>query len=364
VQQTMAPSTPAALTPAANAGETMSQAPANPQAGGNAEAAPVNPALQPAPAGEGSGAMPPANTPAEGDEDDMATPPPDDPGPVVPRNACPPGPFPASPLPPGAAAQTVCTGMTFTEGAVWFAERNTLFFSDIVTGSGSIMSFTPGGMCQEFITNAGTNGLAIASDGNLLAARQGDRTITLFDLMTKQPTVLVADNAGLAFNSPNDVALRSDGNLYFTDPNYGGGMGVQPTRAYRRDPNGALTVIDEGGNSNGITLSPDESKLYLSHLGSPNDILVFDVDASGALSNSRPFVANVGSDGMGIDCAGNLYVSQGGVRVYAPDGTQLGMIAAPGAANFAFGGPDRKTLYITARTSLLAVELAIPGLPY
>jgi gluconolactonase len=102
---------------------------------------------------------------------------------------------------------------------------------------------------------------------------------------------------------------------------------------------------------------------YLSHLGNPNNILVFDADASGALSNSRTFVANVGSDGMGVDCAGNLYITQGGVRVYSPDGNQIGMIAAPGAANVAFGGPERKTLYITARTSLLALDLASPGLP-
>jgi gluconolactonase len=344
--------------PAANGTGSMNPAAANPPAAGNNEAPPVNAPLQNPPGGNGTGAgaMPPANTP---DDDDDATP-----GPVA-TNACPAGPFAASPLTAGATPQTLCTGMTFTEGAVWFAERNTLFFSDIVNGAGRIMSFTPGGMCQEFITNSGTNGLAIAADGNLLAARTGDRTITLFDLTTKQPTVLVPNNGGLAFNAPNDVALRSDGNLYFTDPNYMGGMAQQPTRAYRRDPSGALTVIDEGGNSNGITLSPDESKLYLSHIGGgANNVLVFDVDAAGALSPPRPFLPNTGSDGMGIDCAGNLYISNGGVQVFSPDGNQLGTIPAPGAANVAFGGPEGKTLYITARTTLLSIELAIPGLPY
>jgi gluconolactonase len=368
VQQTMAPARPAASNPSATSGMADgSQAAAAPQAAGNDEAPPVNAPLQgttPASGGSGTGATPPAPPSAADDGVDMAMPTAVAPAPVLTTNGCPAGPFPANPVPAGATAQPVCTGMTFTEGAVWFAERNTLFFSDIVAGSGSIMSFTPGASCQEFIANAGTNGLAIAADGNLLAARQSDRTITLFNLMTQQPSVLVADNGGLAFNSPNDVALRSDGNLYFTDPNYGGGMPQQPARAYRRDPSGELTVIDEGGNSNGITLSPDESRLYLSHLGNPNNVLVFDVDASGALSNSQPFVANVGSDGMGVDCAGNLYLTQGGVRIYSPDGTQIGMIPAQGAANIAFGGPERKTLYITARASLLALELAIPGLPY
>jgi gluconolactonase len=264
----------------------------------------------------------------------------------------------------------VCTGMTFTEGAVWFASLNTLFFSDFTVsnfaGPSRILSFIPGGQCQEFIPNAGTNGLVIAPDGNLLGARHGDQTLTLFNLMTKEATVLVADNAGLAFNSPNDIAVRSDGNLYFTDPDYlrGNRAQEQPTRAYRRDPSGALTVINEGGNTNGITLSPDESRLYVSQLGGGNNILVFDVDASGALSASRTFVAGVGSDGMAIDCAGNLYVTQNGVQVFSPEGQRLGTIAAPGAANVAFGGADRRTLFITATTQLLSVELAIPGLPY
>jgi gluconolactonase len=287
--------------------------------------------------------------------------------PEVSDAVCPPGPFPANPLEGAAAPTTVCMGLTFAEGTVWFANLNQLFFSDFQLGTtnGRIMSYTPGGACAEFIPNAGTNGLVIAPDGNLLGARHSDQTITIFDLMTREPTVLVADNAGAAFNSPNDIAVRSDGNIYFTDPNYllAGRQSEQPTRAYRRDPSGALTVIDENGNTNGIALSPDESKLYLSHLGGPNNIVVFDVDASGALSNQQPF-ANVGSDGMGIDCAGNLYITQGGVQVFSPDGEPLGTIAAQGAANVAFGGPERRTLYIAAATTLQAVELAIPGLPY
>jgi gluconolactonase len=289
--------------------------------------------------------------------------------PVVSDAVCPPGPFPANPLAGAAAPQTVCDGLTFAEGTVWFAERNQLFLSDFQLGTinGRIMSYTPGGECVPFIDNAGTNGLVIAPDGNLLSARHSDQTLTIFDLETLEPTVLVADNDGAAFNAPNDIAVRSDGNLYFTDPNFllAGRPSEQPTRAYRRDPSGALTVIDETGNTNGINLSPDESKLYLSHLNNPNNILVFDVDASGALSAPQTFVANVGSDGMGMDCAGNLYVTfQNSVQVFNPDGDPLGTIAAPGAANVAFGGPERRTLYIAARATLLAVDLAIPGLPY
>ncbi len=310
----------------------------------------------------GAGGMPQGNG-GSGEAPDAAAPP---------SAVCPPGPFAASPLPAGATAETVCDGMTFTEGAVWFAERNTLFFSDFQIGGamnfgGQILSHTPGGGCEPFIANAGTNGLAIAPDGNLLGCRHSDQTLTIFDLETLAPTVLIPDNGGLSFNSPNDVAVRSDGNMYFTDPTYllGGRPSEQPARAYRRAPSGALTVIDQGANANGITLSPDESLLYLAHLGGgQNNIIVFDVDDAGAVSNQRPFVANVGSDGMGIDCAGNLYVTQGGVRIYSPNGDLIDTIAAPGAANVAFGGPERRTLYITAQDSLLSIELAIPGLPY
>jgi len=290
---------------------------------------------------------------------------------VPPAAVCPPGPFAASPLVAGATAEEVCGGMTFTEGAVWFAEQSTLYFSDFNLGggnlAGTIRSHTPGGDCPVFIENAGTNGLAIAPDGNLLGCRHSDQTLTIFDLETRQPTVLIPDNAGLAFNSPNDVAVRSDGNMYFTDPNFllAGRPSEQPVRAYRRDPSGALTIIAQG-STNGITLSPDESLLYLARVGGGggNGIVVFDVDDSGALSNERPF-APVGSDGMAIDCAGNLYITQNGVQVFDPSGDPIGTIpGSQGAANVAFGGPDRRTLFITAQDSLLAIELAIPGLPY
>ena len=324
------------------------------------------------PGGDGATSTPGAGTtPGAGITSDAGSPSPT-------RGVCPTGPFAASPLPAGATPQPICTGMTFIEGAVWFQELGTLFFSDFQIRdaasnfNGRIMSLTPGGQgagsqCQEFSPNSGTNGLVIGLDGNLLGARHSDQTLTRFDLTTKQTSVLVPNFNGSPFNSPNDIAIRSDGNLYFTDPSYmlGNRTSVLPMQTYRRDPSGALSVIDTAGSPNGITLSPDETHLYLSHLGGPNDVVVFDVDASGAVSNRQPF-ANVSSDGMGIDCAGNLYTTQAqtGVTVFAPDGTRIGTLPAQGAANVAFGGPDRKTLYITATGTLFAVELAIPGLPY
>lgn len=290
--------------------------------------------------------------------------------PVVAQERCPAGPFAASPLPDGVAPepQTLCGGMTFTEGAVWFAERNTLFFSDFQLNNpavGRIMSYTPGGQCQELIADAGTNGLVIAPDGNLLAARHSDQTLTVFDLETLAPTVLVADNAGLSFNSPNDIVVRSDGNIYFTDPNFllGNRPSEQPQATYRRDPSGALSVIDTSTGPNGIALSPDENRLYLAQFGGGGSVLAFDVASDGSVGEPQPLIDS-GSDGMAVDCAGNLYLTTNGVQIFSPEGAPIGSIDAPGAANIAFGGAEQRTLFITATDSLLSVELAIPGLPY
>jgi len=261
--------------------------------------------------------------------------------------------------------------MTFAEGPVWFEDRQTLFFSDfqianpLTNFNGRIMTHTPGSGCDVFIEDAGTNGLAIAPDGNLLGCRHVNQTVSIFDLTSREPSVLIADDDGASFNSPNDATLRSDGNLYFTDPNFLRGLRLPelPARAYRRDPSGTLTVIEEGSEANGINLSPDEQRLYLSHIGLRNDVVVFDVDASGAVGAPRPFIP-IGSDGMAVDCAGNLYITpETGVLIFDPNGNLIGTIPLPGAANLAFGGPERRTLFITAAVALFSVELAIPGLP-
>jgi gluconolactonase len=343
---------------------------ANPSgSGGSEEGVNVAGRVEPQPeANAGSGAEVPGTSSAGPAVDAGASP-----GAGRAASFCPSGPFPQTPLPAGATPRPICTGMTFTEGVVWFDNLATLFFSDFAIGdaasnfNGRILSYQPGGQCQEFIPNTGTNGLAIGLDGSLLAARHLDQTLTRFDLQTKQVTVLVADFNGSKFNAPNDIAVRSDGNLYFTDADYmlGNRTSELPTQAYRRDPSGALSVIDPGPNPNGITLSPDEKHLYLSHLGMLNDVIAFDVDASGAVSNPQPFI-NGSSDGMAIDCAGNLYITQAqiGVRVYDPSGNALGMLPARGAANVAFGGPERRTLFIAAQTTLYSVDLQIPGSPY
>jgi gluconolactonase len=134
-------------------------------------------------------------------------------------------------------------------------------------------------------------------------------------------------------------------------------------------PDGGLTVERRGGTTeapNGVALSPDESRLYVSNSGNvPGLVWIFDVAPDGSLSKARTFVTVVGADGMAVDDAGNLFVASSiGIQVFAPDGAQFGWIAVPQTpSNCAFGGADGRTLYITAETSLCRVTLAHPG-PY
>jgi gluconolactonase len=263
--------------------------------------------------------------------------------------------------------------MKYTEGAVWLNDSGKLLFSnfDPVDSAhnfpGVIMSYAPGGACEPFINDAGTNGLALVNSGELLAARQGTHSLARIELATKAITSVVSGYMGTPFDSPNDVTPRKDGNIYFTDPAW---LPVaMPHALYRLDPQGALTALPfPERHPNGITLSADEQQLFLS-LDTPNQIMVFDVGADGALSTPRELIADT-SDGMVLDCAGNLYLTgAGSVRVYSPQGTLLGTIPVPDVvlpdpSNVAFGGPERKTLYITGSSVLRAIELNIPGYPF
>ena len=199
--------------------------------------------------------------------------------------------------------------------------------------------------------------------------------MTKFDIVSQAPTVLVQDFEGQNFSSPNDVTVRSDGNIYFTDPAWQVGNRPEnhPQSVYRRAPNGDLSGAGVFNNRvealdnrrpNGISLSPDESLLYVA-VSDPNAILSYNLDAAGVPSASTTFINGTGSDGMAIDCAGNLYLTSNGVQIYSPSGDSLGSISVTGSTtNVAFGGPENKTLYITAGDSLYSVELNVPGFPY
>jgi gluconolactonase len=265
--------------------------------------------------------------------------------------------------------ELLATGFQFTEGPVWLPDGY-LLFSDIPADR--IYEWAPDGDATVWREPSGnSNGLTLDRQGRLIACEHGNRRVSR---MTADGTVdaLVDRYQGNRLNSPNDVVVKSDGTVYFTDPPYG----IEPEEreqpcngVYRILNGGALELmVDDFDRPNGLAFSPDESILYIAD--SPRrHVRAFDVLPDGSLTNSRVFAdmdhPQPGSpDGMKVDEEGHLYVAGAtGVWVFEPDGTHLGVIVTPERpANCAWGDPDRKSLYITARTSLYRIRVKVPGL--
>ena len=277
------------------------------------------------------------------------------------------GGFPADPLMGVGAVTAIDTRFDFTEGPVWRPAEGDLLFSDIPANT--IYRRTEARIVSFRMPSQNSNGLALDTQGRLLAAEHGARRVsrTLADGTVE---TVVDRFEGLRLNSPNDLAVRQDGTIYFTDPPYGINdsqreldfMGV-----FRVAPDGALSAEWRGPLSarpNGIALSPDQTVLYVAYT-TEQLVRRFEVAADGSLGTPTTFAnTDENADGMAVDLAGNLYVTVApGVEVFAPDGTRRGLIATPqAAANCAFGGADRRTLFITARSGLYQVRVPIPGL--
>lgn len=289
---------------------------------------------------------------------------------LPPASACPAGPFPADPLLEGEEEVVLCTksmDVDWAEGPIWDANQNRLLFSNFDEADpagffdGSLMAYKEGEGCSELFPRTGTNGLAWGPAGTLITGRQTNRSLSRLDLTTGSLCSIVDTYEDKRFSSPNDVAVRSDGNVYFTDPawNLGNRTAELPQSLYRIAPSGELTLIAvyDQLRPNGVSLSPDETRLYVAIEGA---ILLFDVDNEGALSGERNFITGINVDGMVLDCAGNLYASTG--HIYSPAGALLGEFW--GGTNLAFGGADRQILYITGHRRLTSLRTAIPGMPY
>ncbi len=214
-----------------------------------------------------------------------------------------------------------------------------------------------------------SNGLGLDPLGRLIASEGDNRRVSR--TLADGTVVTVADRwQGKRLNSPNDNIARSDGTIYFTDPPYGVPAGqareLDFQGVFRVDPAGMLHLESRDMNRpNGVALSPDEKTLYVDDTA---DALVrkFPVRPDGSLGPPTMFVPSTGGggDGMAVDDAGNLYVAtDAGVKVYKPNGMTWGVISLPEVpSNCTFGGSDRRTLYITAKTSLYRVTLKVPGL--
>ena len=284
------------------------------------------------------------------------------------------------------------------EGLVYVADEDALFFTTLPSETGVPAPGFPvvdikrlvlaSGAVELVRANANAaNGMALGLDGRLLVCEQGTPAshgqISALDLATGDVEPVVDSWCGLRFNSPNDVVVRSDRSIWFTDPSYGHLQGFKPTPlvgdyVYRHDPQTGRTsvVADSFEKPNGLAFSPDHSVLYVGDSGAnqergsfypklPHHILAFDVTAGGHLANSRLFAVTAPGfpDGIKVDSAGRLYASSfGGVQVFSPVGDLIGEINLPGAVNFAFGGAQRNTLFITADTAIWAAALNAAGL--
>lgn len=283
----------------------------------------------------------------------------------------------ASATPWAAGAQPGVTlvqgGFRFLEGPVWVASRNALYFSDMLMGMGgpdgppaNIHRLDRNGEVSVFVEGGNSNGLSLAKDGRLLAATHDLRTLSYFDLDSGERETLALDFMGEAFNSPNDLAVRTDGQIYFTDPDWqraGRPTEIGMTGVYRIDLQGRVRLIDDSlDKPNGISFSPDESVLYVSSL---SGTYRYNVEADGEVSD-RSLFAPVNSDGMVVDCAGYVYLTAGDVQVFSAEGDMFGAIAVDGQSptNVAFGGPENRTLFITAGGGIYRADLDVPGLPY
>jgi len=256
--------------------------------------------------------------------------------------------------------EVVAEGLKFTEGPVWLPGEG-LIFSDIpadtIYRSDKTVFRQPSGK---------SNGLALDTEGRLIACEHGNRRVTRTD---RDGTIAVLADGylGRKFNSPNDLVVRSDGTIFFSDPPYGlekRDRELPFNGVYALLPGGEVKVLSVYfKRPNGLALSPDEQTLYIGDSGD-GFIQVFDVAPDATLSNSRLLDEGVGPDGMKMDEGGRLWTSaHDGIRVYSAEGTLLQTIAFPEQpANCAFGDEDGKTLYVTARHGLYKVRCTVAGL--
>lgn len=262
---------------------------------------------------------------------------------------------------PGATVRRIATGFGFLEGPAADPDGN-LFFTDIPNER--IHRWSPSDGVTVFRERSGrANGLRFDLDGNLLVCEMGNRRVTAVD--ARGALTILADRfEGRRFNSPNDLWVDPRGGIYFSDPRYGAtdDQEIDGYHVYYIEPDRARIrqVTSDLVRPNGLVGTPDGSRVYVADHGGGRTY-AYTPNPDGTLGDKRLFVAQ-GSDGMAMDERGNVYLTGQDVTIYNPDGEPIGSIAVPEApANLAFGGAEGTTLFITARTSLYAVEMTVTG---
>ena len=289
-------------------------------------------------------------------------------------------------IPPNAKIEKLADGFLFTEGPVWIPDGY-LLFSD--PNANTIYRWSDDEGVSVFRTKSGytgfdigqygqpgSNGLALDREGRLTINEHGNRRVTRLE-KNGALTVLADGFEDKRLNSPNDLAYRSDGSLYFTDPPFGLPKFFDDSRkelpfsgVYRLAAGRVQLLSKDLTGPNGLAFSPDERYLYVGNWDEKRKVVMrYSVEADGILSNGSVFVDLTSAtgedaiDGVKVDRAGNVYISgPGGLWIVSPDGRHLGtIVGSDHPHNFAWGDADGKTLYLTARSGLYRVRLNIPG---
>lgn len=267
-------------------------------------------------------------------------------------------------------------GTRWAEGPAWFAAGRYLVWSDIPNDRMLRWDEVTGAVAP-FRQPAGySNGNTVDPQGRLVSCEHGNRRVTRTE-HDGSITVIADRFEGKRLNSPNDVVVRSDGSIWFTDPPYGIDSDYEGHKAeseiggnhvYRVDPDGGeiRIVADDFNRPNGIAFSPDERRLFVTDTGSrPQPLRVFDVSDDGNLSGGEVFATATagGFDGFRFDSDGRIWMSGGdGIHCFDPDGTLIGKVLLPEpTANLEFGGSKRNRLFTCSTTSLYSVYLKING---
>lgn len=291
-----------------------------------------------------------------------------------------------------AVIEKIAEGFVWSEGPVWVRDGGYLVFSDVPANimyrwseeDGASVFLKPSGYDgppTKIFREPGSNGLALDASGALLVCDHGNRAISKVDLKTRKKTILLDRYQGKRFNSPNDLAVARSGAIYFTDPPYGlEGLNASPVKeaafngVYLRRPDGAVAVLDDTLTfPNGLALTPDEKRLYVS-VSDPDGpvIMAYDLGADGLSVKASVFFDAMAlhqaggpglPDGMCLDTEGRLYATgPGGVLVITPTGDLVGVVeTGRPVANCAFG-EDGHTLFLTSDDILARVRLKTAGL--
>jgi len=281
-------------------------------------------------------------------------------------------------VPRDAVVQTIHADCIFGEGPVWNARERYFLWTDIV--GDKMLRWTPDEGVSVFRTPTGhANGTTYDRQGRLVVAGWGARTVWRLE-PDGRAVILASHYQSKKINTPNDIVVKSDGAVYWTDTTgalFICGMCGEDVQRYldfaavfRLSPDGSTItpVAEDFANPNGLAFSPDESLLYVNDT-TRRHIRVFDVQPDGSLRNGRLFYQDEGTepgnpDGMKVDTEGNVYCTgSGGIHVLDPAGHLLGVIKLHPITNMAWGDADWRTLYVTGRAEFYRIRLNIPGVP-